>query len=87
MKYKYGMHPLTVTWAPHMYTPWGWDNFEAWIHAGFDNYLCTPNGMTHRLLTRLATENLFHPFRLGMYSRTSGFSWLYPFHHLEVLVV
>ena len=25
---------------------------QAWIHAGFDNYLCTPNGMTHRLLTR-----------------------------------
>ena len=63
LKYKYGMHPLTVTWAPHMYTPWGWDNMQAWIHAGFDNYLCTPNGMTHRLLTRLATENLFHPFQ------------------------
>lgn len=63
LKYKYGMHPLTVTWAPHIYTPWGWQNFEAWIHAGFDNYLCTPNGLTHRLLTRLATENLFHPFQ------------------------
>ena len=46
LKYKYGMHPLTVTWAPHIYTPWGWDNMQAWIHAGFDNYLCTPNGMT-----------------------------------------
>ena len=34
-----------------------------WIHAGSDNHLCTPNGMTHRLLTRLATENLFHPFQ------------------------
>ena len=22
LKYEYGMHPLTVTWAPHMYTPW-----------------------------------------------------------------
>ncbi|MBQ8995201.1 MAG: N-acetyl sugar amidotransferase [Oscillospiraceae bacterium] len=63
LKYKYGMHPLTVTWAPHIYTDWGWKNFEAWIHAGFDNYLCTPNGQTHRLLTRLATENLFHPFQ------------------------
>lgn len=63
LKYKYNMHPLTVTWAPHIYTPWGFENFEAWIHAGFDNYLCTPNGMTHRLLTRLATENLFHPFQ------------------------
>jgi N-acetyl sugar amidotransferase len=63
LKYKYGMHPLTVTWAPHMYTPWGWNNFQSWIHSGFDNYLCTPNGRTHRLLTRLAVENLFHPFQ------------------------
>jgi N-acetyl sugar amidotransferase len=57
------MHPLTVTWAPHIYTEWGWRNFQAWIHAGFDNYLLTPNGRVHRLLTRLATENLFHPFQ------------------------
>ena len=63
LKYKYGMHPLTVTWAPHMYTEWGFENFQAWIHSGFDNYLCTPNGETHRLLTRLAVENLFHPFQ------------------------
>lgn len=63
LKYKYGMHPLTVTWAPHMYTDWGWHNFNAWIHAGFDNYLLTPNGRVHRLLTRLAVENLFHPFQ------------------------
>ena len=31
LKYKYGMHPLTVTWAPHIYTEWGWKNFQAWI--------------------------------------------------------
>jgi N-acetyl sugar amidotransferase len=63
LKYKYGMHPLTVTWAPHIYTDWGWKNFQAWIHAGFDNYLHTPNGRVHRVLTRLAVENLFHPFQ------------------------
>lgn len=63
LKYKYNMHPLTVTWAPHIYTDWGWKNFQAWIHAGFDNFLCTPNGKVHRLLTRLAVENLFHPFQ------------------------
>ncbi len=63
LKYKYGMHPLTVTWSPHVYTEWGFRNFEAWIHAGFDNYLCTPNGRIHRLLTRLSVENLFHPFQ------------------------
>lgn len=63
LKYVYGMHPLTVTWAPHLYTPWGWQNQQAWIHAGFDNYLCTPNGRVHRLLTRLAVEKLLHPFQ------------------------
>ena len=63
LKTKYGMHPLTVTWAPHIYTDHGWRNFQRWIHAGLDNYLCTPNGRVHRLLTRLAVENLFHPFQ------------------------
>lgn len=63
LKYKYGMNPLTVTWAPHIYTDWGWKNHQAWIHAGFDNLLMTPNGRVHRLLTRLAVENLFHPFQ------------------------
>ena len=63
LKYKYGMNPLTVTWSPHMYTDWGWKNFQAWLSAGFDNYLMTPNPRTHRLITRLAVENLFHPFQ------------------------
>ena len=63
LKYKYGMHPLTVTWAPHIYTDWGWKNFQSWLHAGFDNILVTPNGRVHRLLTRLAVENLLHPFQ------------------------
>jgi len=71
LKYKYGMHPLTVTWAPHVYTEWGWKNFQAWIHAGFDNFLCTPNGRIHRLVTRLAVENLFHPFQPFMFGQKS----------------
>jgi len=63
LRNKYGMRPLTVTWAPNMYTEWGWNNFQAWVGSGFDNYLMTPNGRTHRLLTRLSVENLFHPFQ------------------------
>lgn len=66
LKYDYGMHPLTVTWAPHVYTDWGWRNFQKWIHAGFDNQLFTPNGRVHRLLTRLAVDILFHPFQAFM---------------------
>jgi N-acetyl sugar amidotransferase len=65
------MHPLTVTWAPHIYTEWGWKNFQAWIHAGFDNFLCTPNGKIHRLLTRLAVENIFHPFQPFIFGQKS----------------
>jgi N-acetyl sugar amidotransferase len=63
LKYKYGMNPITVTWAPHIFTPWGWNNFQNWIHSGFDNNLFTPNGLVHRLLTRLAVDYLFHPFQ------------------------
>ena len=63
LKHKFRMNPLTVTWAPHIYTDWGWKNFQAWIHAGFDNLLMTPNGRVHRLLTRIALEQIFHPFQ------------------------
>ena len=64
LKYKYGMHPLTVTWSPHLYTEIGWKNFQNWLHTGgFDNFLYTPNGRIHRLLTRNATLNLLHPFQ------------------------
>ena len=64
LKYKYGMNPLTVTWAPHKYTDIGWKNFENWIHfGGLDNILFTPNGRLHRHLTREAFLNLLHPFQ------------------------
>ena len=64
LKYKYGLNPLTVTWAPHKYTNIGWQNFENWIHqGGFDNILFTPNGKLHAYLTKIAFLNLFHPFQ------------------------
>lgn len=63
LKYKYGMHPLTVTWAPHIYTEVGWRNFQHWVNSGFDNYLFHPNGKVHRELTKLAFLNLVHPFQ------------------------
>lgn len=63
LKFKYNMNPLTVTWAPNIYTSWGWENFQSWIGSGFDNQLITPNSLTHRLLTRLSLEKMFHPFQ------------------------
>ena len=31
LKEKFGMNPLTVTWAPHLYTDIGQKNFHNWI--------------------------------------------------------
>jgi N-acetyl sugar amidotransferase len=64
LKYKYNMNPLTVTWAPHLYTDIGFKNFQNWMHVGgHDNLLYTPNGKLHRLLTKLAFHDLMHPFQ------------------------
>jgi N-acetyl sugar amidotransferase len=64
LKYKYGMHPLTVTWPPILYTDYGLQNFRNWLEVGgFDNITFKPNGRVHRLLTKLSIENLLHPFQ------------------------
>ena len=75
---RFGMHPLTVTWAPHRYTAVGWRNFQAWLAAGFDNVLVTPNPRVHGLLTRLALVNLGHPFQpfiLGQRTLARTLAW------------
>ncbi len=64
LKYKYNMNPLTVTWAPHLYTDIGWKNFDQWTHTGgLDNILFTPNGRLHKTLTKISFLNLLHPFQ------------------------
>jgi N-acetyl sugar amidotransferase len=64
LKYKYGMHPLTVTWPPILYTDYGYKNFKNWLSVGgFDNISFNQNGRVMKLLTRLSIENLFHPFQ------------------------
>lgn len=63
LKNEYGMNPLTVTWAPHIYTDIGWKNFQTFIHSGFDNILGTPDGQIHRQLTKLAFETIAEPFQ------------------------
>ena len=62
LKHEYGMHPLCVTWSPHLYTDWGWRNLRRWSDH-FDHVLFTPNGETHRKLTRAAFDHLLHPFQ------------------------
>lgn len=64
LKTKYGMHPLTVTWPPILYTDYGYENWKNWIDiGGFDNISFRRNGSVMKLLTKLAIENLLHPFQ------------------------
>lgn len=64
LKYKYGMHPLTVTWPPVMYTDYGYRNFRNWLDiGGFDNISFNRNGKVSKILARLSIENLLHPFQ------------------------
>lgn len=72
LKYKYGMNPLTVTWAPHLYTDIGWRNHQAAVHVGgLDNILDTPNGIIHRKLTKLSFDILGDPFQPFIYGQTN----------------
>lgn len=67
LKYKYGMNPLTVTWPPILYTDYGYENWKNWIDiGGFDNLSFRRNGKVMKLLTKLAIENLMHPFQTFM---------------------
>lgn len=68
LKNHYHMHPLTVTWAPFMYTDIGWKNYNNFIQAGYDNLLFNPNGQLHRKLARVAFElkgDAWEPFTFG----------------------
>jgi N-acetyl sugar amidotransferase len=75
LKHNYGMHPLTVTWAPFMYTDIGWQNFQNFIRSGFSNILATPNGKLHRKLARIAFEAVGDPFLPFIYGQMA-----YAFH-------
>ncbi len=64
LKNKYKMNPLTVTWAPNMWTEVGFENFNNLSKiGGIDNLLITPNGKLHRHLTKASFLNLGHPFQ------------------------
>ncbi|TGL98092.1 N-acetyl sugar amidotransferase [Leptospira barantonii] len=75
LKYKYGMNPLTVTWAPLKATEIGRKNLDSFIGSGFDNVLGTPNGKVTRRLTNLAFTYLGDPFQPFIYGQTN-----YPMH-------
>jgi len=69
LKYKYGMNPLTATWAPHLYTDIGWKNFQSLIDAGLSNVMGTPDRLVHRRMTRICTEEMGDPFQPFIYGQ------------------
>ena len=71
LKHKYKMNPLTVTWAPNIWTEIGQKNHLNLIKSGFNNLLISPNGKAHRKLTRLAFQNIGHPFQPFIFGQRS----------------
>ena len=71
LKHKYNMNPLTVTWAPNIWTEAGQKNHLNLIKSGFNNVLISPNGKVHRKLTKLAFENIGHPFQPFIFGQRS----------------
>ena len=71
LKYKYGMNPLTVTWAPLIATEIGRQNLDAFINSGFDNILGRPNGVVNRKLVQLATLHMGDPFQPFIYGQSN----------------
>jgi N-acetyl sugar amidotransferase len=71
LKYKYGMNPLAVTWAPLRATEIGRRNLDAFIDSGFDHVLGRPNGEVTRRLTSLSFKYLGDPFQPFIYGQTN----------------
>lgn len=71
LKYKYGMNPLTVTWAPLISTELGRKNLDSFIDAGFDNVFGKPNGIVTRKLTHLSFKHMGDPFQPFIYGQTN----------------
>ena len=71
LKYKYGMNPLCVTWAPLKYSEIGRKNLAAFIASGFNHVLGTPNPIITRKLTNLAFKHQGDPFQPFIYGQVN----------------
>ena len=71
LKYKYNMHPLTVTWSALIYTQIGKNNLNSFINSGFDHIMGTPNPKVVKKLTKLSFEKLGDPFQPFIYGQVN----------------
>lgn len=75
LKHDFGMNPLAVKWAPHLYTDIGFKNFNNFVQSGFDVQVGWANGIIHRKLARLGMEFYGDPFLPFIYGQLA-----YPIH-------
>lgn len=71
LKYKYGMNPLAVTWAPLKASAIGRQNLDAFIASGFNHVMGTPNPQVTKKLTHLSFKHLGDPFQPFIYGQTN----------------
>ena len=71
LKYKYGMNPLAVTWAPLKATELGRKNLDAFIASGFNHVLGTPDPQVTKKLTNLSFTHLGDPFQPFIYGQAN----------------
>lgn len=71
LKYKYGMNPLAVTWAPLKASAIGRQNLDAFIASGFNHVLGTSNPQLTKNLTHLSFKHLGDPFQPFIYGQTN----------------
>lgn len=71
LKHRFGMNPLSVTWAPFEWTETGWRNFRSFVDSGFFTLLGMQDGRVHRQLARIAFQlkgDAWEPFAFGQKS-------------------
>ena len=71
LKYKFGMNPLCVTWAPLKHSAIGRKNLDAFISSGFNHVLGTPNPQVTRKLTQLSFKHMGDPFQPFIYGQVN----------------
>lgn len=86
LKYKYGMNPLAVTWAPLKASAIGRQNLDAFISSGFNHILGTPNPQVTRRLTNLSFKHLGDPFQPFIYGQTNFPMHMAVKHNIQLIM-
>jgi N-acetyl sugar amidotransferase len=87
LKYKYGMNPLTTTWAPSIYTDIGRKNLDNLVYVGgFDNITGSVNGAIHRKMMRLSFMHMGDNFQPFIYGQTNYPLKMAIYHNVKLIM-